>query len=166
VSWFDARLRLAASVAALVVVADQVTKAIVPRVLALHETVPVTPFFAFTYVRNTGAAFGLLAAAPPSLRVPLFLTVTVVAVGALVSYLRQTPPSHRWMVSALGGILGGAVGNLICRIRYGEVIDFLLLHWGDLQWPVFNVADSAITLGVGVILARSLLGEERREDPQ
>jgi signal peptidase II len=159
VTWFDSRVRLAAIVAAVVVVVDQATKAVVPHLIALHDTVPITPFFAFTYVRNSGAAFGLLAAAPPGLRVPLFLTVTVVAVGALISYLRQTPPSHRWMVSALGGILGGAVGNLICRVRYGEVIDFLLLHWGDLQWPVFNVADSAITVGVGIILAHSLFGE-------
>ena len=158
-SWFDSRVRRAAIVAVVVIVIDQVTKAIVPHVLALHDTVAITPFFAFTYVRNTGAAFGLLAAAPSGLRVPLFLTVTVVAVGALFSYLRQTPPSHRWMVGALGGILGGAVGNLICRIRYGEVIDFLLLHWGEWQWPVFNVADAAITVGVSIILAHSLFGE-------
>jgi signal peptidase II len=159
VSWLDSRIRLASLVAVAVVVVDQVTKAIVPYVLALHDTVPITPFFAFTYVRNTGAAFGLLAAAPPGLRMPLFLTVTIVAVGALLSYLRHTPPSHRWMVGALGGILGGAVGNFICRLRYGEVIDFLLLHWGRWQWPVFNVADSAITVGVSIILAHSLFGE-------
>jgi signal peptidase II len=103
-------------------------------------------------VRNTGAAFGLLAAAPAGLRLPLFLAVTLVAGVALVAYLRRTPREQRWLVGALGGILGGAVGNLVCRVRYGEVIDFLDLHWGDLHWPMFNVADTAISVGVAIVL--------------
>ena len=86
--------------------------------------------------------------------------VTVAAVGALVSYLRKTAPDQAWLVVALGGILGGALGNLICRVRYGEVIDFVDLHWGGLHWPAFNVADSAITVGVAIVL---LHGVGRRE---
>jgi signal peptidase II len=155
VSGSDPRLRLAALVALTVLVVDQVTKAIVERGMIPNESIPLLPFFALTYVRNTGAAFGLLAAAPAALRLPLFLAVTLTAGVALVAYLRRTPREQRWLVGALGGILGGAVGNLICRIRYGEVIDFLDLHWGDLHWPMFNVADTAISIGVAIVLLQT-----------
>ena len=151
----DPRLRLAGLVAAAVLVTDQMTKAAVALSMAPHETVDVLPFFAFSYVRNTGAAFGVLAAAPPGIRLPLFFAVTIAAVGALVSFVRRTAPDQRWLVGALGAILGGAIGNLVCRVRYGEVIDFLDLHWGDLHWPAFNVADSAITTGVAIVLLHS-----------
>jgi signal peptidase II len=155
VSGSDPRLRLAALVALTVLVVDQVTKAIVERAMIPNESIPLLPFFALTYVRNTGAAFGLLAAAPAALRLPLFLAVTLTAGIALVAYLRRTSREQRWLVGALGGILGGAVGNLICRIRYGEVIDFLDLHWGDLHWPMFNVADTAISIGVAIVLLQT-----------
>ena len=156
-SWTDARVRLATIVAAAVLVADQATKAIVQANMTPHESRYVLPFFALTYVRNTGAAFGVLATYRPEIRLPLFLVVTVVAVGALVSFLRRTSPDHRWLVGALGGILGGALGNLVCRVfRHGEVIDFLDVHWGAHHWPAFNVADSAITVGVAVVLLHGL----------
>jgi len=154
----DSRLRQALLVALLVVALDQVTKAIVERSMTLYESIPILPGFSLTYVRNTGAAFGMLAGAPPALRLPLFLLVTAVAVWALVSYLRATPAHRRMLVWALGGILGGAVGNLICRMRYGEVVDFFHLHWGGWSWPMFNVADSAITVGVVIVLFESIRG--------
>ncbi len=152
----DSRLRLAALVALAVLVVDQVTKAIVEHAMVLHETIPLLPVFALTYVRNTGAAFGVLGAAPASIRLPLFLLVTVAAAWALISMLRRAQPGQRTLVAALGAILGGAAGNFICRVRYGEVIDFLDAHWGDLHWPAFNVADAAITVGVLVVLLRGL----------
>ena len=152
----DPRVRLAALVALAVVLADQATKALVERTLVLHETIPLTPFFALSYVRNTGAAFGVLAAAPVGVRLPLFLAVTVVATAAVLSYLRRTPADQRWRVAALGAILGGALGNLLDRVRYGEVVDFLDLHWGGLHWPAFNVADAAITVGVAIVLLASV----------
>jgi signal peptidase II len=152
----DARVRLAAFVAIAVLVADQATKALVEATMLPHQSLDLLPFFALSYVRNTGAAFGVLAAAPPGVRLPLFIVVTIVAVGALVSFLRRTPPDQSWLVAALGGILGGALGNLVCRVRYGEVIDFLDLHWGALHWPAFNVADSAITVGVAIVLLQGL----------
>jgi signal peptidase II len=156
----DARLRQAVLVALLVVAVDQVTKAIVERTMTLHESIPILPGFSLTYVRNTGAAFGMLSGAPAGLRLPLFVLVTVVAVWALVSYLRAAP-AQRWMLLwALGGILGGAVGNFICRVRYGEVVDFFHLHWGEWSWPMFNIADSAITVGVVIVLLESLRGDE------
>ena len=152
----DPRLRLALLVALVVVVLDQVTKAIVVATIPLYHQIELTPFFSLTYVRNRGAAFSALENVSAGVRVPLFLVVTVVAVGVLLSYLRETPPERRWLIAAFGSILGGAMGNLICRIRAGEVIDFLLLHWGDWQWPVFNVADSAISVGVAFLLLQSL----------
>ena len=152
----DSRLRLAALVGIAVLVADQVTKAIVERGMVLHETIPLLPVFSLTYVRNTGAAFGVFGAAPAGVRLPLFLLVTVAAAWALISMLRRARPGQRLLVGALGAILGGAAGNFICRVRYGEVIDFLDAHWGDLHWPAFNVADSAITVGVLIVLLTSL----------
>jgi signal peptidase II len=156
----DPRLRQALLAAILVVVVDQVTKAIVERSMTLYETIPLLPIFSLTYVRNTGAAFGMLSGAPAGLRLPLFLLVTLVAVWALFSYLRAAPAHRRALVWALGGILGGAVGNFICRIRYGEVVDFFHLHWGAWSWPMFNVADSAISIGVVIVLLESLRGDE------
>ena len=152
----DPRFRLAAAVALAVLVLDQTTKAIVERSMTPHQTIPLLPFFALSYVRNTGAAFGVFAGAPAWLRLPLFLGVTAIAMAALVSLLRSTAADRSWVVAALGAILGGAFGNLVDRIRYGEVIDFLDAYWGDLHWPAFNVADSAITVGVLIVLFASL----------
>jgi len=152
----DRRLWLAALVALVVLVVDQITKAIVADEMRLHQTIPLLPFFSLTYVRNTGAAFGLFGGAPDGLRVPLFIGVTVVALVLLVSFLRSVP-SDRWLLTgAVGGILGGAVGNFICRLRFGEVIDFFHLHWGDLSWPMFNIADTAITVGAVIVLLTSV----------
>ena len=150
------RWGLALAVGAGVLATDQLTKAIVERTMRLHETIALLPVFALSYVRNTGAAFGVLAGVPSGVRLPLFLAVTLAAAGALIAFLRKTPADQPWVVGAIGGILGGAVGNLVCRLRYGEVIDFLDLHWGSLHWPPFNVADSAITVGVAVVLLHSL----------
>ncbi len=152
----DRRLRVAAIAAAVVLLLDLATKAIVEHTMTLHESIPLLPFFSLTYVRNTGAAFGILGELSPALRLPLFILVTVVAVGALASYLRQLRPDQRWLAAALGGILGGATGNLIDRLRYGEVVDFLHLHYRGFDWPMFNVADSAITVGVALLLLHSL----------
>ena len=150
------RFGLAFAIALGVLAADQASKALVERALVPHETVRLVPGVALTYVRNTGAAFGVLAGVPRAVRLPVFLVVTVVAVGTLLSFLRRATAEQPWLAGAVGGILGGALGNLVCRLRYGEVIDFLDLHWRELHWPAFNVADSAITVGVAVLLLHSL----------
>jgi signal peptidase II len=152
----DRRIRLAIVAAVVVLVLDQATKAIVEQTMRLYQSIPLLPFFSLTYVRNTGAAFGILGELPPTLRLPLFLGVTVAAVWALGSYLRQIRADETWVATALGGIVGGAAGNLICRVRYGEVVDFLHLHYRGFDWPMFNVADSAITVGVAIVLVHSL----------
>jgi signal peptidase II len=153
------RLRRAFLVALVILGLDQGTKEIVRRSMQLYESIPVLPGFSLTYVRNPGAAFSMLSSAPAGLRIPFFVGVTLVAGWALLSYLRTTPAHRLHLVWALGGILGGAIGNLICRVRHGEVIDFFHLHWGEWSWPMFNVADSAITVGVAIVLFESLRGD-------
>jgi len=158
----DRRFRLAGVTAVVVLVADQVTKTIVQQTMTQHESIPLAPFLAFTYVRNPGAAFGLLAGLGDAIRLPLLVVVTCVALWVLFSFLREAPPERGLLVCAIGGVLGGALGNLVCRVRYGEVVDFVHLHWRGFDWPMFNVADAAITVGVTVILAYSLLAPPPR----
>jgi signal peptidase II len=147
-----------------ILVLDQVTKVIVARTLMLHESVPVfESFFHLTHERNTGAAFSLLAQAPVWFRQPFFLLATAVAVVALLLFLRQIQETNRLMILAIAAILGGALGNLIVRILYGEVVDFLLFHWRGYAWPAFNVADTCITLGVIGLLWSSVRENRTRK---
>jgi signal peptidase II len=140
-----------------VVVLDQLTKAIVLARMELHESIPVVDgFFSLTYVRNTGAAFGIFAGYGAAVRVPMLLAVAVVALGVLLWFVRTIPADRRLVIAACGGVLGGAVGNMIDRAAYGEVIDFLDLYVGAYHWPAFNVADSAITVGVVVLCLDAL----------
>jgi signal peptidase II len=152
----DPRVRLAVGMAFGVAFLDQITKSLVAASMTPYETIPLLPFFALTYVRNTGAAFSLLSGAPGWVRIPLFVGVTVGALWLLGSTLRQTAPERRGLILAMGAIVGGAIGNLLDRLRWGEVIDFLHFHVGGWSWPMFNVADSAITIGVIVVLVASL----------
>jgi signal peptidase II len=157
------KYKLVSGVAAAIVVVDQLTKLWVARSLALHEAVPIIPgFFDLTYVRNTGAAFSLLAGSSAAFRIPFFTIAFVLAGIAIVGFVRQTPSSERVTLLACAAVLGGAVGNLIDRLVYGDVIDFALLYWRDWSWPAFNVADSFITIGVIVLLGRSLFVRDER----
>jgi signal peptidase II len=152
-----AKWRVALGIAALVIVIDQVTKLAVATQMRLHQTIPLLDgFAALTYVRNTGAAFGLLAGRAAALRVPFFLVVSAAAVALLVWFLRSVPAERRLLVAACGAVAGGAIGNMIDRMLLGEVIDFVDLAVGAYHWPAFNVADSAITLGVAVLCLDAL----------
>jgi signal peptidase II len=138
----------------LVVLLDQATKAWILTTLKLHEGFPlIDGFFNIVHVRNPGAAFGFLAGAPPLFRSIFFVAVTVAAIALILHYLRVNRIEEPYLVSALALILAGAVGNLIDRIRFGEVVDFLDVYIGSHHWPAFNVADSAITVGAGVLMA-------------
>jgi signal peptidase II len=135
-----------------VIAVDQLTKAGVVDRMQLHESIPlVDGFVALTYVRNTGAAFGLLAGRTAALRVPFFLFISAFAVVLLVWFLRGVPAERRLLVAACGGVAGGAIGNMIDRLVLGEVVDFIDLSVGAYHWPAFNLADAAITLGVLVL---------------
>ncbi|MBU1744855.1 MAG: signal peptidase II [Proteobacteria bacterium] len=138
----------------LVMLLDQATKAWIISTMRIYDSfVVIEGFFSITHVRNPGAAFGFLAGAPPLFRHIFFLAVTVAAIALILHYLRVSRIEEPSLVSALALILAGAVGNLIDRIRFGEVVDFLDVYIGSHHWPAFNVADSAITVGAVVLMA-------------
>ncbi len=138
----------------LVIVLDQWTKTIVVKRFHLGETVSlISGFFNFTYVRNTGAAFGILAQADPAFRVPFFVAVPVIALAAIGYVFSKLPPSDIRLSSALSLVIGGAFGNLLDRLTYGYVIDFVDFHWRyEIHFPAFNIADIAICVGVGILM--------------
>jgi signal peptidase II len=149
------RLRaLYLALAFFVVLLDQATKVLVRAWIPMHERIVVIPgFFDLTRVENTGAAFGLFAGATSPYRPILLNGVAFVVFVFVLVYAFKSPVHWKRLQLALAGILGGAVGNLIDRIGAGSVTDFLRLHAADKwEWPSFNVADSAITVGV-VLLA-------------
>lgn len=140
---------------------DQMTKVYIDRVMDLHQSIPVVPdLFSITYVRNKGAAFGFLA--NTSFRIPFFIFITVVAVFVILFAYRKLRADQKLAMVSLSMILSGALGNLIDRVRNGEVIDFLDVYWKSYHWPAFNIADSAICVGV-FLLAIDMLREERRQ---
>ncbi len=143
-----------------IVLLDQASKFVVDRLLPLNESVPVIQnFFNLTYIRNKGAAFGIFAGSAESFRVFFLILFSVVAIGFVVKILVGLPGSEKGLITALTFILGGAVGNLIDRLLYGEVIDFLDFYWSSYHWPAFNVADSFITVGVVLILFRLVVSK-------
>jgi len=141
-------------VAGAVIVADQWSKATVLAAMPLYHSKVVVPgFFHLTHVQNPGGAFGFMAAQSPWVRKLLFSVVATLAVGMIFYFYRQVPRSFRWLSFALALILGGAVGNLIDRFRFGQVVDFLdVFIEGIGHWPTFNVADSAITVGIAIFV--------------
>jgi signal peptidase II len=153
------RYRLLAVVSCVILVLDQATKHYVDRHFRLYESVTVVAnFFDFTYVRNKGAAFGIFA--DSAVRIPFFITVSLVAAVGILWYLRRLRDDQRLTNFSLSLIFAGAVGNLIDRVRFGEVIDFIDVHWYRYHWPAFNIADSAISVGVCLLLL-DLWREER-----
>ncbi|MFO0701645.1 MAG: signal peptidase II [Nitrospira sp.] len=143
------RNMLLASVTGGIILLDQLTKQQVMQTMRLHESIPVIPnLFSLTYIRNPGAAFGLLAGSSNAFRMVFFGLTSIFALGLLGTILLRMPEED-WMGRvSVAGILGGAIGNLIDRLRFGEVIDFLDVYVESYHWPAFNVADSAITVGV------------------
>ncbi len=145
-----------------VLILDQWTKFLVIIHFEYGESIPIIrDFFSLTYVRNTGAAFGFLASANPTFRVPFFLFVPIVAMVVLGFLYRDLPKDARWRSMALGLVSGGAIGNLIDRVRLGYVVDFLDFHYrSSYFFPAFNVADSAICVGVGILLLSTMINRE------
>lgn len=149
------KFKTAIFISLFVVVLDQLTKWIIRSNLHLHENVPLFSFFDITHVRNTGAAFGILRGLPEYMRIPLFAIVIVVAIVVILLFLKKIADTDRVLIVSLSLILGGAIGNSIDRFRLGYVTDFLSFHWfgnPNYHWPPFNVADSAITIGVILIV--------------
>lgn len=149
-----------AAITAAVIFLDQLTKYAVVRRFRLHESVRVIPgFFDLTYVRNPGAAFGFLAGAPGVWRSVFFITVSIVALAAIIALVRTA--HERLPLIAFALIGGGAVGNLIDRVRFGEVVDFIDWFYRTYHWPTFNIADSAISIGVGLLAIDMLIPKKQ-----
>ena len=139
---------------------DQATKLYIDRSMQLFDSIPVlTNFFSITYVRNRGAAFSFLSDA--AWRLPFFIGISLVASIAILVAFHKLRDDQKLAQVSLAMIFSGAVGNLIDRVRLGEVIDFLDAHWYRHHWPAFNVADSLICVGV-FLLAVDMLLEDRR----
>jgi signal peptidase II len=164
------KLRVLLLACAIALPLDLLTKFLVDRYIGYADRITVVEgFFYLTHVRNPGAAFGLFAESDALLRQSFFIGVSFLAIFIILSFFRQLAPGDRLSSLALGLILGGAVGNLFDRIARGEVVDFLHFRlWGGYSWPDFNLADSFIVVGVGILLLELLAseGEDRaRAEP-
>ena len=156
-TWEGNKYRFLVWISGWVILLDQTTKAAVAKWIPLHGSIPViSGFFDLTHLYNPGGAFGFLAGQGEGVRKFFFLFISSLAVIVILYFYHKTPSGYRLLSMALALILGGAIGNLIDRFRLGRVLDFLDFYIGDLHWPPFNVADSAITVGI-VVLAWHLL---------
>jgi signal peptidase II len=136
--------------------------------MLLHESFTVVEGFVnITLVRNPGAAFGFLTHAPPMLRFVFFIAITVLALGLILYYVVKSEEGEPRLILALALILGGALGNLIDRVRFGEVVDFIDVYFKTYHWPSFNIAYSAISLGAFFMLLVMLnRGKENKVEGQ
>jgi signal peptidase II len=151
---FESKWLVLATITGFLVAFDQLVKIYVHANFGLGESVTVVPdVFSITYVRNIGAAFGIFREMSEIFRKIFFLSMPPIAMVIIVFMLRAVPNDDRWQVFALSMIFGGAIGNYIDRLRYGYVVDFLDFHWKEVwSYPAFNIADSAIVGGVGLLL--------------
>jgi signal peptidase II len=147
-------------VAGALILLDQATKLIIVENMRLYDVVTVIPgFFRIVHVHNPGGAFGFLANTGVVWRQIVFLFISGAAVFLILYFYHRTPDTHLFLSTGFAMIFGGAVGNMIDRVRLGIVIDFLDFHIGDLHWPAFNVADSAITVGIGIFIFHLLFNK-------
>ena len=147
---------------ATVLILDQLTKYLIETNVRLYSTITVIPgFFNITQVRNRGAAFGILSSTHGNWRSFFFMSVTIVAIAVIARLIWKT--QERLLLIAFALIAGGAIGNLIDRIRYGEVVDFIQWYVKSYYWPSFNIADSAISVGVGLLIIEMLMKKPPEE---
>ncbi len=135
----------------ILVIADQLTKLMVLSSLELYESIEITSFFSLTHVHNYGAAFSFLAD-EDGWQQYFLVSISAIASIAIILWMIKTSINQPYKLIALSLILSGAIGNLIDRAMFGFVIDFINFHYQDFYWPVFNMADTAITLGVILLL--------------
>ncbi|WP_028582906.1 signal peptidase II [Desulfogranum mediterraneum] len=148
----------------LVVVLDQASKYWILQCFSLYETREIIPgLFNLTFLTNNGAAFSILAGQPALWRQLFFISATLVALVIIGIAQRSYSRDSRWYSIGLGLIAGGAIGNLIDRIRFAYVVDFLDLHLKGHHWPAFNIADAAISGGVVIFMITSILVERRKK---
>ncbi|MBF0449236.1 MAG: signal peptidase II [Candidatus Magnetomorum sp.] len=147
------RYQILILVSLIIVILDQLTKWLILDNMLLYESIPVIPnLFNLTHIHNTGGAFGFMADQHPLIRQFLFHGVSMVSLAIIVYFYHKSPVEYPFLLTALSLIFGGAVGNLIDRFRLGEVVDFLDVYIGTWHWPAFNVADSAVSVGVTILM--------------
>lgn len=140
-------------VSGLVVLADQISKSLILKHLPTHRSISIIAgFFDITHIRNPGGAFGLMANVSPAARTVVFMFISSLAVGLILYFYSKTPRRYALLATGFALIFGGAIGNLIDRFRFGNVVDFLDFYLGSLHWPAFNIADSAITAGIFIFI--------------
>lgn len=143
-----------------IIVLDQITKLLILRFFPLHTAKAIIPgLFNLVHVRNTGVAFSLFSGAHSSWRQAFLVGLTIIVVGIIVFVYGKVAQNDRWTRTAYTCIVGGALGNLIDRLRFGDVVDFLDFYIGSNHWPAFNVADSAITVGALMLLVTLIRGK-------
>jgi len=148
----------------LVVLADQASKYYIAQNFGEFEHISVLPVLDITRMHNVGAAFSFLASASGWQRWVFIALALVVSIGIIVWLLRLKERAHGLLACGLALVLGGALGNVIDRIRLGHVIDFIHFHWDRAYFPAFNVADSAITVGAACLLLDALFEGKRKPD--
>lgn len=152
-AWFRIKLIFLTLIGGGTIILDQITKLLIQKAIRLNESVIVIQdFFSLTYIRNPGAAFGFFAEQSAGFRSIFFLIISVVALSILFYFFTQTSKEDTSSLVAISLLFGGAIGNLIDRMRLGEVVDFLDFYIGRFHWPAFNVADSAITIGISLLM--------------
>ncbi|MFH1825639.1 MAG: signal peptidase II [Candidatus Firestonebacteria bacterium] len=137
-----------------VILLDQIIKLFIQQKLELNESLAIIPnIFHITYIRNKGAAFGLLSNLPEAIRIPFFIITGIVFLIFIIYYFKRILEQNTSIKFSFSLITGGAIGNFIDRVRFGEVIDFIEVGLSEkYKWPVFNLADSAITIGVVLLI--------------
>jgi signal peptidase II len=142
---------------------DQWTKYVVQQKLPLHHSVEVIRgFFTLTHVRNTGGAFGIFGGEKGGLGSFLFVAVSLIAVGIILYLFLKVREGEDHLSLSFTLVLSGAIGNLIDRLRYGEVIDFLDFYVSSFHWPAFNVADAAICIGIGLMALELIFRDHKK----
>ncbi len=152
-------------IAIAIIVMDQITKWVASSSLTLHEQNPVMPSFNFTLMHNYGAAFSFLSNAGGWQR--WFFTIIAIVISVvLMVWITRLKANEKWLGIALGLVLGGAIGNLIDRMAYGYVVDFIQWYYDRFYWPAFNIADAAISVGAVILLLTSFFGDEQNTKPE
>jgi len=144
-------------VSAVILIVDQCTKLLADALLTTHESIVLLPVLAIRKAYNSGAAFSFLGDASGWQRW-FFITLAIGVIILLVAWLSRLSATQKWTALALALILGGAAGNLVDRVVYGHVIDFIDVYYGSWHWPTFNIADSAITAGAILLLLEAFTG--------
>ncbi len=150
----------AITIAAIIAILDQLSKWLIVKYVPLYSNINLLPFLDISHVRNTGAAFGLFSNLPEVVKLPFFALVLIAAVVIIFYFLSKVEVHDKLLSYSLALILGGAIGNSIDRFRLRYVTDFIDFHWfgnPELHWPPFNIADSAITIGVILILIATFI---------